>query len=110
MLRVYLIAIIATLAGLLVLALLVRLGRRHAEGSALIAWRHVISAAVGLIVFLGAALMLEVGGTSQPGTDYQPPRIEDGKIKPGEFKKSELNKGNWPIVPLIFQQTIVHST
>ena len=55
-------------------------------------------------------MMLEVGGTSQPGTDYQPPRIEDGKIKPGEFKKSELNKGNWPILPLIFQQTIVHST
>ena len=34
MLRIYLIAIIAILAGLLVLALLVRLGRRHAEGSA----------------------------------------------------------------------------
>ena len=110
MLRIYLIAIIAILAGLIVLALLVRHGRRHAEGSALIAWRHVISAAVGLIVFLGAALMLEVGGTSQPGTDYQPPRIEDGKIKPGEFKKSKLNKGNWPVVPLIFEQTIVHST
>ena len=87
-----------------------RLGRRHAEGSALIAWRHVISAAVGLLVFLGAALMLEVGGTSQPGTDYQPPRIKDGKIKPGEFKKSELNNDNWPIVPFIVQQTIVHST
>ena len=54
--------------------------------------------------------MLEVGGTSQPGTDYQPPRIEDGKIKPGEFKKSELNKDNRPIVPFIVQQTIVHST
>ena len=98
------------MAGLLVLALLVRLGRRHAEGSALIAWRHVISAAVSLIVFLGAALMLEVGGTGQPSTDYQPPRIEDGKIKPGEFKKSELNKDNWPIVPFTVQQKIVHST
>ena len=109
MLRIYLIAIIAILAGLLVLALLVRLGRRHAEGSALIAWRHVISAAVGLLVFLGAALM-EVGGTSQPGTDYQPPRIEGGKIKPGEFKKSGLNKDNLPILPFIVQQTIVRST
>ena len=106
MLRIYLIAIIAILAGLLVLALLMRLGRRHAEGSALIAWRHVISAGVGLIVFLGAALMLEVGGTSQPGTDYQPPRIEDGKIKPGEFKKSEVSKNTWPAVLLVFQQTI----
>ena len=110
MLRIYLTAIIAILAGLLVLALLLRLGRRHAEGSALIAWRHVISAAVGLIVFLGAALMLEVGGTSQPGTEYQPPRIEDGKIKSGEFKKSELNKDTWPIVPRIVQQTISQST
>ena len=110
MLRIYFTAIIAILAGLLVLALLVRLGRRHAEGSALIAWRHVISAAVGLIVFLGAALMLEVGGTSQPGTEYQPPRIEDGKIKSGEFKKSELNKDTWPIVALIVQQTIGQST
>ena len=108
MLRIYLIATIAILAGLLVLALLVRLGRRHAEGSALIAWRHVISAAVGLLV-LGAALMLEVGGSSQPGTDYQPPRIEGGKIKPGEFKKSGLNKDNWLILPFIVQQTIVRS-
>ena len=110
MLRIYLTAIIAILAGLLVLALLVKLGRRHAEGSALIAWRHVISAAVGLIVFLGAALMLEVSGTGQPGTEYQPPRIQDGKIKSGEFVKSKLNKDTWPIVPLIFRQTIDQST
>ena len=109
MFRIYLTAIIAILAGLLVLALLLRLGRRHAEGSALIAWRHVISAGVGLIVFLGAALMLEVGGTSQPGTEYQPPRIEDGKIKSGEFKKSELNKDTWPILPRTVQQTISQS-
>ena len=106
MLRIYLIAIIAILAGLLVLALLVRLGRRHAEGSAFIAWRHVISAAVGLIIFLGAVLMLEVGGTGQPGTDYQPPRIEDGEIKPGEFKKSEVNKNTSSTLALVVQQTI----
>ena len=37
MLRIYLIAIIAILAGLIVQTLLVRLGRRHAEDSALIA-------------------------------------------------------------------------
>ena len=54
--------------------------------------------------------MLEVGGTSQPGTDYQPPRIEGGKIKPGEFKKSGLNKDNWPILPFIVQQAMVRST
>ena len=106
MLRIYLIAIISMLAGLLVLALLMRLGRRHAEGSAFIGWRLVISATVGLIVFLGAALMLEVGGTGQPGTDYQPPRIEDGKIKPGEFKKSEASKNIWLNVPLVVRQTI----
>lgn len=110
MLRIYLIAIIALLAGLLVLALLMRHGWRHSEGSAFVAWRHVISAAVGLIVFLGAALMLEVSGTSQPGTDYQPPRIENGKIKPGEFKKSELNQHVWPIVTLVVQQTIGRAT
>ena len=106
MLRIYLIAIVAMLAGLVVLALLMRLGRRHAEGSALIAWRHVISAAVSLIVFFGAALMLEVGGTGQPGTDYQPPRIENGKIEPGEFKKSKVNKNTSPTVALVVQQTI----
>ena len=105
MLRIYLIAIIAILAGLIVLALLVRLGRRHAEGSALIAWRHVISTAVGLLIF-GAALMLEVGGTGQPETYYQPPRIEDGKIKPGEFKKSEANKNTSPTEAFVVQQTI----
>lgn len=104
MLRIYLIAIIAVLAGLLVLALLMRLGRRHAEGSFLIAWRHVISAAVGVFVFFGAALLLEVGGTGQPRTDYQPPRIEGGKIQPGQFKKSKFSKDTWPGVPLTGQQ------
>ena len=44
-------------------------------------------------------MLLEVGGTGQPGTDYQPPRIEDGRLT-GEFKKSELNKDNWPIYAL----------
>ena len=104
MLRIYLIGVIAVLAGLLVLALLMRIGQRHAEGSVLIVWRHVISAAVGVIVFLGAALLLEVGGTGQPGTDYQPPRIEGGEIKPGQFNKSQFNIDKWPVAPLTGQQ------
>ena len=104
MLRIYLIAIIALLAGLLVLALLIRLGRRHAEGSVLIVWRHLISAAVGVIVFLGAALLLEFGGTGQPGADYQPPRIEGGKIKPGHFNKSQFGTDAWPGAPLTAKQ------
>ena len=109
MLRIFLIAIIAVLSGLLMLALLMRLGRRHAEGSVLITWRHVISAAVGVVVFLGAALLLEVDGTGQPGTDYKPPRIEGGKIKPGQFKKSQFNRSEesiyaLPAVPLTGQQ------
>ena len=103
MLRVYLITIIAILAGLLVLTLLMRLGRRHAQGSVLIAWRHVISAAAGVIVFLGAALLLEIGGTGQPGTDYQPPRIEGGKIEPGQFNKSHSSIDAWPATPLTGQ-------
>ena len=106
MLRVYLIAIIALLGGLLMLALLMRLGRRNAEGSVLFVWRHVISAVIGVIVFLGAALLLEVGGTGQPGTDYQPARIEGGKIKPGQFNKSQFNTDVWPAVPLTSQQTL----
>ena len=105
MLRISLIAIIALLVGLLVLALLIRLGRRTAEGSVLIVWRHVISAAIGLIVFLGAALLLEVGGTGQPGADYQPPRIEGGKIKPGQFNKSQFSIDEWPPSALTSQQT-----
>lgn len=86
MLRTSLIVIIAVLAGLVVLALLLRLGRRDAEGSALIAWRHVIAAAVALIVFVGAAVLFDLGRSGVPSTDYQPPRIENGQIKPGEFK------------------------
>jgi len=104
MLRIYLIAIIAILAGLLVLALLMQLGRRHAEGSFLIAWRHVISATVGVIVFFVSAMLLEVGGTGQPGTDYQPPYIEDGKIKPGQFNKSESNIDTRPTAALSGEQ------
>ena len=109
MLRIYLIAIIAVLAGLLVLALLMRLGRRNAEGSVLIAWRHLISAAAGVIVFLGAALLLEVDGTGQPGTVYHPPRIEGGEIKPGQFNKSKLGTDAWPAAPLSGQQTPVEA-
>ena len=45
------------------------------------------------MVFLGAALLLEVGGNGRPGADYQPPRIEGGKIKAGEFTQSQFNKG-----------------
>ena len=86
MLRTSLILIIAVLAGRVVLALLLRVGRRHAEGSALIAWRHVIAAAVSLIVFVGAAVLFDLGRACAPSTDYQPPRIENGQIKPGEFK------------------------
>ena len=86
MLRTSLILIIAVLAGLIVLALLLRLGRRHADGSALIAWRHVIAAAAALIVFVGAAVLFDLGRSGAPSTDYQPPRIEGGQIKPGEFK------------------------
>lgn len=86
MIRTSLILIIAVLAGLVVLALLLRVGRRHAEGSALIAWRHVIAAAVSLIVFVGAAVLFDLGRSGAPSTDYQPPRIENGQIKPGEFK------------------------
>ena len=82
MLRTSLIVIIAVLAGLVVLALLLRLGRRQA----LIAWRHVIAAAVALIVFVGAAVLFDLGRSGVPSTDYQPPRIENGQIKPGEFK------------------------
>ena len=104
MLRIYLIAVIAVLAGLLVLVLLMRLGQRHAEGSVLIVWRHVISAAVGVIVFLGGALLLEVDGTGQPGTDYQPPRFEGGEIKPGQFNKSQFSIDTWPVAPLTGQQ------
>ena len=85
MLRLSLILLIAVLAGLIALLLLLRLGRRHAEGSAVIAWRHVIAAAVGLVVFVGGAYLLGVGSTGRPDTDYQPPRIEDGRIQPGEF-------------------------
>jgi NADH:ubiquinone oxidoreductase subunit 3 (subunit A) len=103
MLRVYLIVVIAMLAGLLALALLMRLGRRNAEGSALLTWRHVISAAVGLVVFFGAASLLEVVGTGMPGTNYKPPHFEGGEIKPGKFNKSEMNKGALPTVKLASQ-------
>ena len=110
MLRIYLIAIIAVLAGLLALTLLIRLGRSHAEGSTLIAWRHLISAAVGLMVFLGAALLLEVGGNGRPGADYQPPRIEGGKIKAGEFTQSQFNKGAKNISNLVAELFAVQDT
>lgn len=85
MLRTSLILIIAALAGLIVLVLLMRLGKRHAEGSALIAWRHVIATAVVLVVFVGGAVLFDLGRSGAPSTDYQPPRIENGQIVPGEF-------------------------
>ena len=93
MLRTSLLLIIAVLAGLVVLALLVRVGRRHAAGSALIAWRHVIAAAAALVVFVTAAVLFDLGRSGDPSTDYQPPRIENGQIKPGEFKPEPSPSG-----------------
>lgn len=93
MLRLSLIVIIAALAGLIVLALLLRVGQRHARGTALIAWRHIIAAAVAVIVFVVAAMVLDIGRSGAPSTDYQPPRIENGQIKPGEFKPEADTSG-----------------
>lgn len=66
MLRTSLILIIAALAGLIVLVLLMRLGKRHAEGSALIAWRHVIAAAVVLVCLSAGRCCLIWAGPGRP--------------------------------------------
>ena len=85
MLRLSFILLIAALVGLIALVFLLRLGRRHADGTAILDWRHIVAAAVGLVVFVTAAYLLGINSTGRPGTDYQPPRIQDGRIQPGEF-------------------------
>ena len=62
------IAVIAVLAGLLMLALLMRIGQRHVEGSVLIAWRHDFSC-FGVLVFLSAALLLKLHGPAGNSTN-----------------------------------------
>jgi len=83
-LRVYLIIAIAILAGLLVLALLTKLAGRHMRGEALMPYRYIVAGATIVGVMLAGGLLLETGSGS-PEMRYQPPYIEDGKIKPGGF-------------------------
>lgn len=47
-------------------------------------WFRLISAGVGLVVI---TLMLSVffGPKNPPGSVYQPPRMEDGKVVPGQY-------------------------
>lgn len=43
-------------------------------------------AAAGLVLACGSLVTLAFVGGDPPGGSYQPPRIEDGRIVPGEVK------------------------
>ena len=47
-------------------------------------WFRLIAAGVGLVI---VSLMLSVffGPKNPPGSVYQPPRVEDGKVVPGQY-------------------------
>ncbi len=87
--RMYFIIALALLAGLVVFALLTKMAGRHLSGESVLSWRAVLAALAGLIVLVGGGLLLEQGA-GRPDMDYQPPRIEDGVIKPGQFSDPQV--------------------
>lgn len=47
-------------------------------------WFRLILAGVGLVV-IGLILGVFFGPKNPPGSVYQPPRLEDGKVVPGQY-------------------------
>lgn len=84
MMRKYLIIAIAILAAFLVLGMLARLYPQRTEGGFVLQNRHIIAALVGLIVFIGAAILLDIGADDS-STVYRPAYSENGIVQPGQF-------------------------
>jgi len=47
-------------------------------------WVWAVAAGIGLL--MGTLMTIAVIGRHEPGADYVPPRMEDGRVVPGEFK------------------------
>ena len=86
----YLIIAIALIVGILVALLLARLSANRKPDDPLVSYRLIISAAASLITLVALSLMLEIG-TGTPDLDYQPPRVENGELIPGQFVESGKN-------------------
>ena len=82
----YLIIAAAFVIGLMVMSLLTRLLKDKGTEHPLFQYRAIVSAAVGLVCFVGLSLMLEHNAASTD-TGYQPAYIKDGQITSGQFSK-----------------------
>ena len=80
----YLIFGIALIAGLLVLIVLKRVAERHMRGEALLPYRYIVAGAAAILVMLAGGILLETN-SGNPDMGYQPPYIENGEIKAGQF-------------------------
>ena len=81
---------IALLAGAVVMALITKILREKGASHPLFQYRVIVSAAVGLVCFIGLSLMLELGAGS-PQSRYSPAQFKDGQIVKGEFNEDAEN-------------------
>ncbi|WP_416897286.1 MAG: DUF6111 family protein [Minwuia sp.] len=61
--------------------------RRASRGQSLSTWLWLLVSGVLLCVLTAGVLALT--GGHEPGGQYIPPRVEDGVLKPGEFRAPE---------------------
>ena len=82
----YLIIAAAFVIGLMVMSLLTRLLKDKGSDHLVFQYRAIVSAAVGLVCFVGLSLLLEHNAASIDAS-YQPAYIKDGQITSGQFSK-----------------------
>ena len=82
----YLIIAAAFIIGLIVMSLLTKLLKEKGSEHPLFQYRAIISAAIGLVCFMGLSLLLEYNA-ADIDTTYQPAFIKDGQITSGQFSK-----------------------
>jgi len=82
----YVIIAAAFIIGLVVMSLLTRLLKDKGAAHPLFQYRAIVSAAVGLVCFVGLSLLLEYNA-ADIDTRYQPAFVKDGQINSGQFSK-----------------------
>ena len=82
-----LILIIAFLIGAVIMALITRLLREKGAEHPIFQYRVIVSAAAGLVCFIGLSLMLEIGAGS-PDSTYRPAQFVDGQLIDGKFNET----------------------
>ncbi|WP_417517735.1 DUF6111 family protein [Minwuia sp.] len=58
--------------------------RRAGQGKTMVPWLWLV--VCGIVLSIGTATVLAFVDGHEPGMEYIPPRVEDGVLKPGEYR------------------------